>query len=182
MHNENVEDEEEPRDTHDGVLVVIETCLFRIIATVLFLNHLPFDYPFSILRLCKITDRVPKSLQNVDDQWERAKEFVVLIIVFSLENVRDQYKNCTECEKDYQEWINVLRHLHKHFDEEAEGFVVSNELQKLCCTLHQTNDGYNFEPKPLGSVLFLMILMTFHVNLDCIHNSLRAIHVVPLIF
>ena len=66
----------------------------------------------------------------------------------------------------------------KHFDEEAEGLVVPDELQEFYSTLNQANYGHHFEPECLSVVMDFFILITLQVYLNGVEYGLRAIHVV----
>ena len=124
LHDEDVHDEEEPRDANHGILVRI-----RQVAVLGVLRIRPD--PRANLRLRQVTNRVPKRLQIVDDHREHAHELVALVRVVAFENVGHKDEDEHEGEEHDQERIDVPEHLSEHLDEEAEGLVVSDELQEL---------------------------------------------------
>ena len=173
LHDEDVGNEEKPGDADDGILVAIRQM------TVLILRSL-LD-PRAILRLRQVTNRVPKSLQNRDDQREWIHVLISIGRVASFQDMRNNRKQGTESEEHNQERIDVFGHLDQHFHEEAEGLIIPNKLQEPSCTLHEANDGHDFEVEPLGRMALQMKLMPRHEHLDQVKRALSRVHVVPTV-
>lgn len=153
LHHENVGDEEEPRHCDHSILVVVlQVPLIICWLAIRVAFHFVWN-PLAVLGLRQVADRVPERLQIIYEYREWLHVLVAFEGVTALEDVRDEDEDGAESEEHDQERVDVLRHLDKHFNEEAESVVVPDQLQQPQTALDDADYLDDLKPKALRLLL-----------------------------